>query len=52
MDTAYGTAPNAAEVQLMLVGVAGLPEEPMLDDLSDFPDEFDETSRWDFGIPE
>lgn len=52
MDTAYGTASNAAEIQLLLVGAAGLPEEPMLDDLTDLPDEYDETTRWRLGLLE
>lgn len=45
MDTAEIFAHNAAAIELMVHGAAGLPEEVMIDDLAELRDEIDEISH-------
>ena len=52
MDTAQLFAHNAAAIELMVHGAAGLPEEEMIDDLTDLPNEIDPFSQGSLGIPD
>ena len=50
MDTAEMFAHNAAAIELMVQGAAGLPEEVMIDDLAELCDEIDEFSQGSLGV--
>jgi hypothetical protein len=49
MDTADMIASGAAAIELMVHGAVGLPDEPMIDDLKDLPEEFIDPAHWSFG---
>jgi len=52
MKSAKICALSAPQIELVVGGVGGVPEDPTIQDLIDLADEFDAITRWRLGIPD
>lgn len=52
MKSAKICALSAQQIERVIGGVGGIPDDPTIEDLIDLADEFDAITRWRLGIPD